>query len=712
MRAAFALAAALVLGLGGGASAQNEDVPTIDLTPMLEGSDPSTVMDAPNEIQVAIPQLERVVVDPAALRALPVMILSMQAEGAGRILRITGETGEAHLFLDLPDVSVAEALFLSYRTSVDTLPDRSELRITVNGTETDPVTPVSTDAFQRLELPAALLVAGRNEITVAVTQAHRIYCGSQASFQIWSEFDLNASGVALKPSRFALSEEWLRIALIAQAGSGNGVPLRGGQGLSPAARMDLALALSGVAGGWLRPESGYGPDAATPDLMRITVVSGGAPGFSLRRGAGGAIVLALVPTLDGALPPGLDAYLPKSAAMADLPAVPPGQTVTLAELGFLDTSSANHYSRKDLRFRLPEDWLILASQRAYLTLNYAFVANLPEGAILLVKMNGRTLQLLPLDKNGGEARPPLAIEFPARLLHPGANELTFEATVPGDPPDLPCGAPLGPFLTISGDTDLTVPVSPRMQVVGMGPALLALPRSGILLPPAHASPEDVLAQLALMAEMQPIDGQSPDPGASLTVVSLSSADQVPLSGLGLNPRELTKVLDVVSNAEPVTEVAVVPPSGWAASLGDIGDGLKAMARPGDPELAEWLKGRTGDAVLVMPDEAFPARLWLIVGPSPDPANVARAVADARTDPAGPRGQVAILDADGKWQDWHSADAAPMLQEPLSLMNFRFVAGAYASWDPLYFVLLMFGLTAVSVVLGIIFVVTTRGGRKQ
>ncbi len=714
MKAGLALVVSLVIAVGTVARAQTvqEDVPTIDLTPMLEGGDHPILSDVPEEVQVDIPHLDRVVVDPADLREPPEMVLSMQAEEAGRILRITGETGGTKLFLDLPDVSVADRLFLSYRTSVDILPDRSQLRITVNGTDTDPVTPVSTDRFQKLDLPVELLVAGRNEITVAVTQAHRIYCGPEASFQTWSEFDLNASGVTLKASRFALNEAWLRTALIAQAASGNGVPLRGGDALSVTARADLALRLSGAAGGWLRPESGYGPAAAATDLMRISVVLGGAPGISLRRGAGGAIVLALVPTPEGALPPGMDAYLPQPVSMADLPAVSPGQTVTLEALGFPDTSSANHYSRQDLRFRLPDSWLILASQRAYLTLTYAFTANLPEGTVLLVKINGRALQLLPLDKNGGAPRPPLEIEFPARLLHPGANELTFEATVPGDPPDLPCSTPLGPFLTISGQTDLTVPVSPRMQIVGMGPTLLAIPRSGVGLAPDHAGQDDILAQLALMAQLQPIDGQSLDPEASLTVVSLSSADQVPAGELGLNVRDLTTILSVPVGGAAVPEKEVLPSVDWGTSAGAILSGVRSMARPGDPELVDWLTGRTGEAVLLMPDGAVPAKLWLVVGPGSDPAKVARAVAEARMDPAGPRGQVAILGPDGSWQDWHSAAAAPVLQEPLSLMNFRFVAGAYASWDPLYFVLVLFGLTAVSVLLALIFVVTTRGGRKQ
>lgn len=116
-------------------------------------------------------------------------------------------------------------------------------------------------------------------------------------------------------------------------------------------------------------------------------------------------------------------------------------------------------------------------------------------------------------------------------------------------------------------------------------------------------------------------------------------------------------------------------------------------------------------MLFIPNGADPAKLWLVVGPGADAAQVARAVADARTDPDGPRGQLAVLANDGTWQSWQPASAAPVLSDTLSLMNFRFVVGNFASWSPLYFMLLLAGLTAASVLLALIFVITTRGGRK-
>lgn len=725
-RAVRCCAVAGWVALAGGAAAQTapDAVPTIDLSPMLVTLDPAVAApDAIPQSPVAIPQLDRAVGTAVAEPASTAMILPMQSQGSARVLRISGETGAARLFLDLPDVAATGPFFLSYRTSIDILPERSQLKIAINGTEIDPVTPVSSDGFQKLMLPTGLLIQGRNQIDVAITQAHRIFCGPQASFQIWTEFDLNASGVELAQGSFTLDAAWFKAALLGQVVGGTGLPMRGSAALTPAALAEIAMRLSGVAegqGSWLRTDNAYGPALTARDLARISVIPSGLPGVSLRKGAGGAIVLVIVPESDGSLPAALDTFLPVATPMPDLPALSPGVTAVLADLGFPDTPDASHFIRHDLQFRLPDDWLSLASQRASLTLLYSFAANLPEGAILLVKVNGITLQMLPLDRKGGAALPPLDITFPARLLQPGANALTFEATVPGDPADLPCATASGPFLTILGQTALTVPAMPRMQIAAMGPTLLRLAQSDIVFPPAGGRQPDVKAeatQLALLSLMRPIEGQTGLAGARLNVVSMQSADQIPMDELGLTQRELMTLLpDAAKPLEAGPQAVAGTPSGTFLHLKDraktLAQDFRAVARPGDPDLHDWLANRTGDAVLIMPNAADPATLWLVIGPSADPVLVAQAVAQARVDPQGPRGQLAVLTLPDTWQDWQSTATVPALQEPLTLMNFRAVAGNFASWSPLYFVVLVFALMALSVLLALIFVVSTRGGRKQ
>ena len=114
----------------------------------------------------------------------------------------------------------------------------------------------------------------------------------------------------------------------------------------------------------------------------------------------------------------------------------------------------------------------------------------------------------------------------------------------------------------------------------------------------------------------------------------------------------------------------------------------------------------------MPDPAHPLDLWLIVGASADADGVARALAAGRLDPLGPDGQAALLTEDGVWESWRPAAGAPSLNEPLTLANARAVAGNYASWSPVWFVGLLACFMSISVLLGLSYVVSTRGSLKR
>jgi len=703
------------------AQAAPEMEPTVDLSPMFGTVDPQV---EPVLLKATLlPQIKRFAPASAALPAPKTWLLPMQSQGFDRVLRVSGETGLEHFVLDLPDLGAPKAFFLSYRTSVDVLPERSELRVSVNGVQSTAVIPVSTDQFQKLQLDPSLLMKGRNEIVVAVSQAHRIACGPEASFQLWSEFDLNASGLELSADAFSLNVAAFKAALVSQVASGRGVALRGSEDIPQSVLAQIATRLSGISevgGGWIRQESGYGPNRAALDLMRIRLVKADTPSVSLRKGADGTLVLvlALGQTNEGANL--LDAYLPQPAPADDLPSVATGAAATLESLGFPDTSASNHYSRHDLNFRLPSDWLDLASHRASLTLLYSFATNLPKGSLLIVKVNETTIQALPLDENGGGLRPALDISFPARLLTPGANAVTFEATVPGDPANSPCATGAGPLFTIFGQSTLTVPDAPAMQFVGMGPTLLGLPQAGIGSSASQTGDADKLADagaLALISQMAPLAGQPVVADAKLSVASLTSASDIPLANLGMSQRDLGTLLPDATNAKTLASPVdhVVDQGLWDQSMGLLQKAAQAVvdiARPGDPALRDWMSRRRGEAVLLQPDPADPDHLWLIIGPSIDPVKLAQAVAAARIDPKGPQGLVAVLTKDGTWQSWHPMASAPVMQEPWTLANFRSVIGTYASWSPLYFVFVLFGLTAFSVLIGLAFVMSTRGERKQ
>jgi len=79
---------------------------------------------------------------------------------------------------------------------------------------------------------------------------------------------------------------------------------------------------------------------------------------------------------------------------------------------------------------------------------------------------------------------------------------------------------------------------------------------------------------------------------------------------------------------------------------------------------------------------------------------------------GPAGRVAILTEAGNWETWRPVTSYPVLLEPLTIGNLRFVLGTYASWSPLGFTIIMMALTLISVFFALVYVMTTRGHRKR
>ena len=131
-----------------------------------------------------------------------------------------------------------------------------------------------------------------------------------------------------------------------------------------------------------------------------------------------------------------------------IPALVPGRPITFGALEQGRLTAEGRYDVLTVPFSLPPDWLMLTSARARLDLDYTFAVGLPEGALLLVKANGTTIQMLPLDEEVEQPLPTLMVDFPARLLAPGANRIDFEVLVPGDPVDRACPALSQPVLSV------------------------------------------------------------------------------------------------------------------------------------------------------------------------------------------------------------------------------------------------------------------------
>ncbi|WP_236938131.1 cellulose biosynthesis cyclic di-GMP-binding regulatory protein BcsB [Frigidibacter mobilis] len=404
--------------------------------------------------------------------------------------RLTGEQAGAEFLLWLPAGGASSGdLVVAYRSSINVLPERSQLSLRVNGELAGAFLLTSFANFTPVTLRTSALRPGLNRIQIDVAHHHRIFCGPEASFAVWTELLLPQSGVRVDTARIGVDAAGFLAAVSAQVASGAPIDIRAEGALDPQLLRHLASRLTGTLSATpdFRIVSTWTPQTGAPPKARITVLQGGTGRASIEQGGDGAVVLLLDPASGVELP--LDALLPPIAASSDgnetilpagaLPRVQPGQETPFADLGLGDTTARGHYILHDMNFRLPDDWLILASQEARFTLLYGFADDLPAGSLMLVKVNGQTVRLLPLDRNGGSVQPPLEIGFAANLLHPGANRVSFEAILPGDPPDMPC-APLDDVtLTILGSSTLWTPPAPAMTRPDMRRPLARLTIDGV-----------------------------------------------------------------------------------------------------------------------------------------------------------------------------------------------------------------------------------------
>lgn len=652
--------------------------------------------------------------------------------------RLSGEVATADFVLTLPDgIPPPAQLVLSLRSSANVLPDHSKLTVSVNTVETGSIPLDNIGDFADRAVPVIGLVPGANKIRLSVAQLHRIYCGPDASFGVWTEFDLGQSGVSVAPSAVPLTGQGFLAALQAQVASDATIEVLTDPAADESVIRKTASVVAGALGGAqkINLHSFYDLSSGAEAKARVALIAGIEPNASFQRASDGAIVLEV--QYAGTTLPDLAGLLPALAVPSDVTALTPGRVTTLSELGSDEIIGNTHYFRQDVNFLLPDDWLLLASQKAEVTLHYGFSADLAEGALLLVKVNGQTIRLLPLDRDGGRVQPPLDMTFRANELNPGLNTLTFEMSVPGDPPDLPCTPRKTDMLVVLGDSTLTVPPSPRMGQADISRSLARLDGTGVVIPAEAAEPaKDEATLIAFGALFRPMVAQGNL--VQLHIVNADNSGMVPKGNTDVTRRMLqAAVLPPVAVAAPVavakartTDFKLADANGLLAStstaptpvadraiwtrflskdgwLATTASDIRNQTFPGTTSLAEWLKGKSGVALLVQLDPATPDDIWLVAGPEIKMADLARQVdLFRRAGNQDNHGQAALLQRNGTWVSW-SESRRPVLLEPLSLSNLRPVLGNYASWSPSIFTLMTIFFALLSVIPALIYVLITR-----
>ncbi len=665
----------------------------------------------------------------------PLRMIDMTYPQTGGIARVSGEREVVNFDLYTVSSQGQNVLRLTTVSGINNLPERSSMHLRVNGQDIGTRNLAHIEGFGSDEfvLPPDVLRAGRNRVQIEFRQHHRIFCGPEASFDLWTDIDLSRSGLVVARDGLETSPESFMMALAAQASGVRPVEIRGIEGLGQeeAIWRDFLVrrfnqVLTGAPIVFSFADYWTVQDSARAHA-RITVLPAAQSRISFRTGGDGAIVMALE-IAQGTNPEELLAPLAQIEVAPQDPLAPtvlPESPTLFADFGIQTETFSQRYAIRSYPFRLPRDWLVLTAAKARINLDYAYAQGLPRGAMLLLHVNGTTVRLLPLRDEGGAPITAFPIDFEARLMHPGTNILTFELFVPGDPENLPCPTSDVPFLQISDTSTLHVPYSPSMSIPDMDLAFAALTPESLRVNEMSAraySRADVTTLAAALARSRAMIRPS-----TLHLLSIEDLGSIPSAHHRADRRLLEDTVllphasdapDMVAETNALHDpfharrqesrgISLALSSGWQV-VADQAQWLinRIFPRNGD-QLNQWLAEQRGQAVLFQLDPARPDELWMLRGPDSDIHTIAHAIASARSYGGGPRGQVSVLDHQGYWQNWLAPDRRPTLLEPWSRDNFRYALGNFVSARPIFFTILMLGLATLSAFVALRLVISTR-----
>ena len=663
----------------------------------------------------------------------PLRLTDLQVQRNGPLARVTGERELVSFDLYVADPGRTQRLQLVTVSSINLLPERSFMRVLVNGVD---LGRTSLDNFESEDsdefiLAPGTLRAGRNAVQIEFRQGHRIFCGPEASFDLWSDIDLTRSGLVQDADNGAIGPDGFMMGLAAQSAALAPVEIRGIDSLGAEAenwrralvrRLNQSLVGAPVVFAFT---DYWTLERETPAQARITILPAAQSRVSFQVGGDGARVMVLE-VAQGTRPADLLGQIPQlePQEQADRASLLVADAEnTFANFGIHTESFSQRYAIRNHPFRLPDDWLILTAEKARIYLDYAYVEGLPQGSLLLIRVNGQSVRLLPLRGDGGAPIVRFPIDFEARIMQPGTNTLTFEMMVPGDPADLPCPAYDQPFLQIGETSSLFVPYSPPMSIPDMDLAFSALTPDSLRqneLSGRAYSENDILTLSAVLARARG-DIRS----STLHLVSIDDLGAVPMAHHRADRKLLEDTVLITPEYEALLaeQRAVDDPfavrrqqeRGFTAALSNIWALVldkvywvrdRIFPSNGD-QLNAWLSERRGQAVLFHLDPDRPDEIWMLRSPDSDITQIANSIAGARAYGRGPRGQVSILGYDGRWDNWIAPDRRPIMLEPWSFQNFRTAMGNFVSARPIFYTFLMLFLAMASALVALRLVISTR-----
>jgi hypothetical protein len=392
---------------------------------------------------------------------------------------------------------------LGLLNSVVDLPDRSSVKLTINGRPlaAAPVRSPYEITNVAVKIPAGVLLPGANTVQVNVALTHRVDCSVGATYELWALLDPARTGFVVdNADSYAIrSLDELAAEPLAEDGATH-IHVRmqdfaNPDSLGRAARfVDALVRRAGLA----RPIVDIGPEAGQGPGFDVALFSGATPNPGsddpalrvvgrdddvtlARNAATNRLVLMLSGTdeadLDARIA-ALDKARPRLGLGRATPqgvVIDAGGRKSFAELGLATDGFSGRHLLSSVDVALPADFYPSGYDKARLLIDGYHSGVLDGRGELIVRVNDAIVSSISMASGIAERFDRQPVELPLRFFHPGHNEISIEG-ITSSALDQQCdlvSMPRDARLTIAGSSELEFPSFAHLGTLPQIPSAIA-----------------------------------------------------------------------------------------------------------------------------------------------------------------------------------------------------------------------------------------------
>ena len=492
------------------------------------------------------------------------------------------------VYLSPTEAARVSSFQLGLLNSVVDLPDRSSVKLTINGRPLAAAPVRSPDEITNVavKIPHGVLLPGVNTVQVNVALTHRVDCSVNATYELWALLDPARTGFVVDSadSYSIRSLDELAAEPLAEDGATH-IHVRMQDFADPdslgraAHFIDALVRRAGLA----RPIVDVGPGVGQGPGFDVVLLSGETPDITsggalrvlgrdddvilARDAATNRLVLILSGTDETDLENRIDT-LDKARLRVSLgPASSQGVAIdgggrkSFAELGLATDGFPGRRFLSSVDIALPVDFYPSGYEKARLLIDGYHSGVLDGRGELIFRVNDTIVSSTSMASGIAERFDRLPVELPLRFFHPGHNEVSIEG-ITSSALDQQCdlvSMPRDARLTIAGTSELEFPSFAHLGTLPQIPsaiAAIAAPEQGgrptvYLSNPDRDSAATALTILANMAsttskiEAPIVRLERPTPGDVPGIV-VGSLDQLP-DYLATPLREIAAPADPAAN---------------------------------------------------------------------------------------------------------------------------------------------------------------------